>query len=278
MRAANALTQQFAREHPADAARVLEPFPAEMATALLQALGPALAARVLEHMLQGPAADCMARLPANEAATVLGKMSPAAAARVLRITGKRLSDGLLGLSPAPVRRAIQQRLRYPKRSVGALMRPDVLLLRDELTVSDAIKRLESADERAVACELYVVNGERRLAGVLGATDLFATDRRESVRSLMSRDVPTLSTQATLAAVESLPAWSRLRTLPVTDAEQLVVGVLHYRDVQEALATQQDARRDQDVAGSLHLAEQGWIGLAALLELILDALLRGTRQP
>ncbi len=122
-----------------------------------------------------------------------------------------------------------------------------------------------------------MNADRHLAGVVGATDLFAADRRAPVKSLMSRDVPTVSAQATLAAVESLPAWSRLRTLPVTDAEQLVVGVLHYRDVQEALATQQDARRDQDVAGSLHLAEQGWIGLAALLELVLDALLRGTRQ-
>ncbi len=153
MRAANALTQQFAREHPADAARVLEQFPASMAAELLQVLGPGVASGVLQQMLQAPAGECMMRLPAQEAAAVLGKMAPAAAARVLRSAGKRYAGETLGLLPGAVRRAVQQRLRYPERSVGALMHPDVLLLRDELSVSDAIKRLESADERAVACEL-----------------------------------------------------------------------------------------------------------------------------
>lgn len=236
MKGTEAIALAFLRARPREAVKLLESLSDGPRRAYFATLEPNDAALVLAELLPVDAARCMHDLDDERLAEVLAAMSRADAARLVR-----------GLRPA--RRAslyeamgrlraglIELLVSYPPELVGAWVDPDVVLLRETLTVGDVRKRLRrhaaALDER-----LFVVDDARRLVGCLDIRRLAVARRRQRVGELLMRDVRVLSGGMRLETVRMDPEWGSARCLPVTGRGGEFLGVLRHETVLRALASE-----------------------------------------
>ncbi len=177
---------------------------------------------------------------------------------------ERLLPGLRGLSGSGIitvedvaiagyggRRLEQLRFDLQVRDV---MRRDVISVRDDAQVRDALRALVGREFRA----LPVVAGDGRLVGIVANTDLLAwgmpmrmellsampEDARAGVvdalpdsvvRDVMRPDPATLPPDASLAQATRRMAEQGLKRLPVVDGEGRLIGILSRADVLHAVA-------------------------------------------
>ncbi len=149
------------------------------------------------------------------------------------------------------RRLEQLRFDLPVRDV---MRRDVISVRDDAQVREAVRLLVGREFRA----LPVVDRDRRLVGIVANTDLLAWGmpiRMEllsampdharagaidalpdgGVRDVMRPEPATLPLDASLAQATRRMAEERLKRLPVVDGEGRLVGIMSRADVLHAVA-------------------------------------------
>ncbi len=112
-----------------------------------------------------------------------------------------------------------------QESVRAHVRSDFLLLREDLTIEQALRiiREKGVGERIVY--FYVVDSEDRLAGVLPTRRLLVAPPEACLKDLMIRQVVAVPERATLLEACELFVLYKFLAFPVIDATRHVVGVL-----------------------------------------------------
>ncbi len=223
MRTATQKTAQVhMSRHPEEAARLLEGFtpseivgalqeaPDESAAGVLACFAPALASSCLAHWPEGERSRVVERLPVSIAAALLRQLEPAVR-----------EDALSGLS-ATVRASLNQALRYPAQSAGALADPWVLTLHSDLTVEEALARL-SESGGPVASRIFVLNRSQRLVGSVTPGQLLGRRLDTPVGSLELDTVPAVPSYAstqTLGARQSPP-----EPMAVVDRQGTFLGTI-----------------------------------------------------
>ena len=85
-----------------------------------------------------------------------------------------------------------------------------------------------ANPKHASHNLYVVERDQTLAGVLTLRELLAGREEASVAALMQRDVVCRRMGDSLASVLVHPAWLEFHTLPVLDEQSLFAGALGHK--------------------------------------------------
>jgi magnesium transporter len=213
--------------HPDQAARLLEGLgPADVADLLAKA-DPELAAGVLRRMASPAAARVLAELPRERAAHVLIELPVEVAAPCLRSLAEAIRQPLLSALPESRARALASLLRFRPGTAGALMDPEVLALAMDLTQKEAMARVREAAESA-RYNVYVVDREQRLVGVVNLRELMLARPAASLESIMHSEVHRLRADNDRQAIVSNPAWREVHALPVVDAHGVYLGALRYR--------------------------------------------------
>jgi magnesium transporter len=218
------LQTRLNRLHPADAAFVLESLPAEQRDTAWQLIRQERRGSILLELaesVQAPLVDLLGddelialakQLPSSDFADLVENLPEERAARVLA----RLEAG--------ERRKVQTALAFPEESVGALMETDVVTVRDELTLGEAIATLRGG--RGVAEQLnsvFVVDRENVLQGVLPLARLLFREPDLRVAEVMDKDPVYFATAD--EADEAAQAFERydLLAAPVVNLHKQVVG-------------------------------------------------------
>ena len=216
------IAQVHMRRHPEEAARVLEKFsPDELVTALREAsvesvagvlacFDPALASACLTHWPEGERSRVVEQLPASIAAMLLRQLEPAVR-----------EDVLSGLS-ATVRAALDQALRYPDRSAGALADPSGLTLHSDLTVEEALARL-SESGGPIAARLFVLNRSQRLVGAVTPGQLLGSRPDIPVGSLELDTTPIVPAHASAQTLGARPLSPE--PVAVVDSQGTFLGII-----------------------------------------------------
>lgn len=263
MDAAERLAAALVERYPDQAARVLEGFePAEAVTALglcsadvvamaLRRVVPPWAARCLSVMDAGRAAEVAARIPLSTAAAIIRRMEPGSAER------------LRGALPPEFGAPLEAVLRYPEGTAGALMDPLAFTLAADISVGEARRRVQDAAS-TVQYYLYVVDRDRKLAGVLNLREFILAGDDEIVASVARRDVASVPAASGLDRLANDARWLRYLSLPVVDAEGAFLGVLNHAAVHRAVGV--DPRRPQRraIETMLAMGELYWKGLSGLI--------------
>ena len=223
----HSLAAKLIREHPERAAgvlerlgmqeakRVLSKAPAREAAPVLQRMSPQFAAAVLETFDTEPTARMLEALPLDVASRLARRLPPERVAAALEILGAR---------PA---RALRSLLRFPEASAGALMDPDVLALPGDLTAKEALDRIREMPDFA-RYNVYVVDQEERLTGVVNIRELLIARPRSRLADLMIRDPLRLDALADRSVVVGHPGWKEVHSLPVVDEQGGYLGAVRYR--------------------------------------------------
>ena len=224
--ASPALRARLDRLHPADVAYLLEALPPEERLAvwdlvkadrdgeILVEVSDAVRESLIEAMDSAELVAAAETLEADELADIAPDLPPSVIEEVVQ----RL--------PAEERERLRSALSYPEGAVGALMDFDHVAVREDVTLEAATRYLRRFDELPDHTDqLFVVDRERRLKGVLPLARLIVSDLELPVSRVM---VPqSVQLEPTDAAEDAANAFERydLVSAPVADVEGRLIGRL-----------------------------------------------------
>lgn len=207
---------------------------------------------------------------------VLEDMDPDDRSRLLQeAPAMVVKRALAGLSPHE--RAMTARLLgYPRESVGRVMSPEVVTLREGLNVAEALAvvRAKGKDAENVYT-LAVIDGSRRLRGVVELSDLVVSDPDLPLKAVVDTGAVTVKATDSAEQAARLIQETNVPNLLVVDSEGRLVGLLSYDDAMEVLeeAGSEDVARQSGASpweghymavGVLRLARYRALWLSLLL--------------
>lgn len=275
MKINNGLTTGFLDKHPGDAARMLEQLSDESVTAFLNNIPPVLSAKVVEQMITPFAVRFLENIQDEAAALILDHMNASGAARLLKAMDHAVMQRLIKHLSRDSYQRIQRLLIYPSDSAGRLMDPVCFLLPETILVSDARKRITDT-AGLVACEIYVVDDEYRLAGVVELGRLMSEKPKLTLKEVMSKNSHAISARAAVKTLVDYKAWKSVKTVPVVESDNTVVGILKHKDVLEAISDLDSKSALVNPSGDM-IAVAGlyWNALTDIMDAVLS--LRGQHQ-
>jgi magnesium transporter len=220
------LRARLDRLHPADIAFVLEALPLEERLAvwnlvkadrdgeILLEVSEAVRESLIEAMDSAELVAAAETLEADELADIAPDLPPSVIEEVVQ----RL--------PADERERLRSALSYAEGSVGALMDFDHVAVREDVTLEAATRYLRRLDELPDHTDqLFVVDRERRLKGVLPLARLIVSDLELPVAQVMVPE--SVKLEPTDAAEDAADAFERydLVSAPVVGADGRLVGRL-----------------------------------------------------
>ncbi len=264
------LAAALLESQPAAAASVVEALEAGTAAALLAASGAAEAAAVLERMLPAEAGAALERMPEEAARERLAGLSPAAAAAVLRRLDPGARERLLATLDPGDRATLEPVLAAPEGTAAALMDPRVLALPTDLDVRAARARLMERPGEA-HYNVYVVERDGTLVGVLNLRELLASPERETLRAVMRE--ATFRVPAGLSRLEVIahPGWRHVHSLPVVDDAGRFLGAIRFRTLRELEDAAFRRREGGGPSTGGALGELYWAGVSGMLSALVSAL-------
>ena len=268
MRVDNPMTQAFLTTYPVDAARVLEQLSRDYAIALLGELTIDIVAPVIGAMLPEKSAAILSEMEPLLPAKILAELPLPSAARIYRLLDSEKQTALTVSFGDKKRRSLLRYLTYASTSAGAIVDPCVELLPENITVADAIRRVEH-NGQVIVCDIYIVNDSFQLTGVIELGQLLVSKHHLRLRDVMSRKTQAISVHANISTLPAHPGWAKKRQLPVVERDKTIVGVLDHRKLQEILKETGTAAIADPLDNLLSMVSLYWISLAQLLDSLLS---------
>lgn len=112
------------------------------------------------------------------------------------------------------------------------MSPDFMALDEDLTVGDAIKRVqERSEEMEMAFYLYITHGDdNRLAGVLSLRELLMHPSYRLLKNIMNPKVLVVGTDTDQNEVAHIVSQYNILAVPVVDSTYKLVGIVTVDDI------------------------------------------------
>lgn len=218
---------------PPDQAEVFEELDTDDQAALLPRLEPDDSANILEELEDEDAADVAEQIDPTSLARILDEMEPDEAADLL---GDLDPDhARLALAQMEEADDVRPLLIHSDDSAGGLMTSEFLVLRQRMTVQDAIQALrEWSPSEDFAYYLYVVDRDNVLRGVVSLRKLITADPRALLQDIMDTDLITVKAGTDQEEVARIMSKYDLLALPVVNDAGHMLGVITYDDVVDVI--------------------------------------------
>ena len=202
-------------------------------TALLPRLDPENSANILEEMEDEDAAGIAASLPRATLITILNEMEPDEAADLLGELTPEHAHALVDDLDDPAE--VRPLLLHPEDTAGGLMTSEFLALGRRMTVAEALAALRvwKPDAEDIN-EVYTVDRFGRLAGMSGMRRLLREDPSAVLYDIIEPEVVSVPLGTDQEECARLMSRYDLSSLPVVDAQGVLVGVITIDDVVDVL--------------------------------------------
>lgn len=198
---------------------------------LFRALPRTLAGEVFSH-LDGDDQDALLRdLTDEEARHILAELRPDDRTALLEELPAPVTQRLFALlSPEDLRES-RMLLGYPEESVGRLMTPDYVTVREDWTVEEALAHIrEVGHDSETLNRIYVTGARGKLIDELRIRQLILAQPRQHISQLMDRSVISISAFADREEAVQVIQHYDLFALPVVDSDGVLVGIVTSDDV------------------------------------------------
>ncbi|MBD2236745.1 magnesium transporter [Aulosira sp. FACHB-113] len=227
---------------PADIAEAIEGLPEAMHALAFRLLSKDEAIAVYEYLDYSIQEQLLEELKSQDVRDIVDRMSPDDRARLFdELPAKVVNRLLEQLSPAE-RTATAQLLGYEADTAGRIMTPELISLKENFTVSQAIERIRRlAKASEMIYYLYVTDAARHLTGIVSLRELVTSQPDQAIGEIMTRDVVFVHTDTDQEEVAKLIQRYDFLAVPVVDREQRLVGIITVDDVIDIL--QQETTED-----------------------------------
>ena len=249
------LARDLAAPDLADLIELLEP---QARVQLIGALGADFPPHVLSE-LDGTVRDQLLHdLPKELVAKAISELETDDAAYLLEDLDEAERQAILAQLPPGERSALERNLTYPEETAGRLMQTDFVAVPPFWTVGQVIDHMRETDDLPETfSDIYVVDPTHHVLGGVDLSRLLRTKREVPIENIMDRDREVVLATADQEAVARQFERYELKSAPVVDADQRLVGVVTVDDVVEVIEeeTAEDLRRlggvgDESVADNV----------------------------
>jgi magnesium transporter len=248
------LKEVLAEWHPADIAEAIVNFPIEQQVVIFRILPQAVAADVFEYLDVEAQSALLKALGQEDAVKILNEMTPDDRTALLEELPAPAVTQLLNLLSPAERATAQKLLGYPEATVGRLMTPDFIAIRDEWTVQQVLDHVRHVGRDSETLNvLYVVDDAGKLIDDVRIREFLLRPLDATVRSIRNEEFYALKvTDSEESAVEAFRRYDRT-ALPVVDSAGKLVGIVTVDDVLD-VAEKQATEDMQKMGGSEALDE------------------------
>src|SRR5207249_6084878 len=187
------LRELFREWPPADVAEVIVDMPEDDRVIIFRILPAALAADVFEYLdvdTQQSLLRCMAH---EQVAAILNEMSPDDRTALLEELPSAAARQLIRLLTPEERRIAQSLLGYPEDSVGRLMPPDYIAVKEDWTVQQVLDYIrEHGQDRETLNVIYVVDDRGKLIDDIRMREFLLRPLASSVHDMMEKNFVALN--------------------------------------------------------------------------------------
>ncbi|MBR1609802.1 MAG: magnesium transporter, partial [Kiritimatiellae bacterium] len=230
------MSAEFADMPPADIAELLSHYSDEELPPLFKAVPDDLKPDVLAELPTDQAAALAAAIPAAAAADIVNEMAPDDAADVLgELDDKEVSSKIIEGMDEENAADVSRLMTYPEESAGGIMTTDLVEVRPDQTVNEALDAIARAEDDERVYQVYVVDADGTLLGSITIWDLLRQkDRCRKLGELMDTDVISVRSDADQQEAAELMAKYDLAVVPVVDGDGRLVGRITHDDATDII--------------------------------------------
>ena len=228
-----------------DLAAVFEDLPAEKIPVLFRLCPKDLAADVFAELTPATQQQLIDGLTDTELKAVVDELFVDDATDLVEEMPANVVKRILAQAEPATRRMINELLKYPEDSAGGVMTTELMALRPDMTVAQAMDTIrENGFDKETINNCYVTDSSRRLVGVVSLRALvLAKNTEEPIKDLMDSNVVSVSTTTDQEDVSKLFEKYGFLAIPVVDAENRLVGIV---TIDDAISILQD-EASEDIA-------------------------------
>lgn len=193
-------------------AEVFSNLPSDIQKAVVEHITDEEIQEIITEMQLDDTVDFIEELPANLVKRILEHASP------------------------DIRSQINIFLKYPEDSAGSVMTVEYVALRSYMSVEQALQRYrELADINTSNNDIcFVINETRKLEGVIPLKVLVLSDPSASIAEVMDENYVSVLTTEDQEVVADLFRKYDLSSMPVTDKENRLVGIITVDDIMDVI--------------------------------------------
>ncbi len=234
--------KKFSDYDPIISAHVIETMDVEESAEVFKSLPVSVSKTIFENLQNEYAAKLLGLLPDEIAGEIIRSIEPIKVSLIVSVCPMALKDKIAHNLTEKQKREIGELLEYPRDSVGYMMSPIFLALREDLRISDAVNKIKllAGQDNTPLSYVYVVDADFKLAGVLSMRDLLIGEPHKKLSEVMIKNVFYLNAFMGLEDAASIVSKQKFFAVPVVDSNQKLVGIVNtsqlLSDMQEEYST------------------------------------------
>jgi magnesium transporter len=223
--------KKLSKLHPADIADILESLDVKYRNEVFQSLDDETAANTLEEINPEMQADILENLNEDRASNILDNMDNDEIADILDDMEEDRVEKLLDHMEKEDADEIRTLMDYEDTKVGSIMNTEFISFSPGLTVEETINELrELKPPSDLTYYLYVIDGLRRLVGVVSLRDLIVAKPDVKLSKIMNTQVISIKDTDKVDEATELVTKYDLLALPVVNDKNVLLGMAILNDI------------------------------------------------
>ncbi len=248
------LRQALKNWSPSAVVRVMDGLSTEDQMVLLRILPRELAAQVFELLDLPGQQQLLKAMGQEESAGLLNNMAPDDRTLLLEELPANITKQLLAQLTAQERAVAASLLGYPEGSIGRLMTPDYIAVREEWSMQYTLEYIrEHGQDSETLSLVYVVNEQGVLIDDIHIRSLLLAPPQLTIANVMDHQFVALRATDDQETAIAVFGRERRTALPVTDSSGVLIGIVTIDDVLRV--AESEATEDiQKIGGTAALHE------------------------
>jgi len=242
---------------PADIAELLEEIDTKNSLLVFRMLHKDVAVEVFAHLSVKQQTSFTLMIKEDELKEILEELYFDDKIDYLEEMPSSVVKKILKYSPETERKLINQFLNYPENSAGSLMTIELVDLKKELTIDEALLRIRrTALDKETIYTCYVTDSNRKLEGTVSLKDLVIAPGNKKVEDIMETDPIFVRTIDDQEEVANLFKKYDLLSVPVVDQENRLIGIITIDDIVDVI--EEEASEDIQIMHGLAPSEEEYL--------------------
>lgn len=216
---------------PVDIVEILEDLDHEQRLTIINQLDEERASDALEEIGPNMQREIISSLKKEVVADLIDRMTPGQAADVLAVLTLEDRTAIMKLMDKENINKIKSILEKRQDTILNLTTDKYLKAKPDETVEtvqdEYPKRAKGKDE---IMYIHVTDENKKLLGIIDVKELLQADDKALLKDIMNKSVITLKEESSIGEATRIFSRYGFRSLPVTDKENKIVGVVCQRDV------------------------------------------------
>ena len=253
--------REIFRDWPrADVAEVILDLPQDDRVIIFRVLPAALAADVFEYLDVEAQQELLRAMAHEQVVAILNEMSPDDRTALLEEMPSLAARQLIQVLTPEERRVAQALLGYPEGSVGRLMTPDFVAVREHWTVKEVLDYVrEHGQDSETLNFIYVVDERGKLIDDLRIRNFLLRPLDTRVDEITDRNFVHLTVSETQEEALNIFRKYDRAALPVVDSNGVLVGIVTQDDMLDV--AEEEATEDIQKIGGMEALDEPYMRIS-----------------